>query len=41
MSDLEKRFEETLRGLTQGELPVVHDYNEFVGHADVVRGFHL
>ena len=36
MSD-HSRFEKTLRQLIAGELPVAHDRNEFVGHADVVR----
>ncbi|MBW2384711.1 MAG: hypothetical protein JRG92_13830 [Deltaproteobacteria bacterium] len=32
-----ERFEQTLRALIAGELPVKSDYNEFVGHADAVR----
>ncbi|MDE0910641.1 MAG: hypothetical protein OSB60_09265 [Myxococcota bacterium] len=30
-------FEQTLRKMIAGELPVKWDFNEFVGHADVVR----
>lgn len=30
-------FERTLRALIAGELPIAHGWNEFVGHADVVR----
>lgn len=30
-------FKRTLERLIAGELPVAHDHNEFVGHADVVR----
>lgn len=30
-------FEKTLKQMIAGELPVKWDYNEFVGHADVVR----
>ena len=36
MNDHE-RFEQTLRKLIDGELPVKSEFNEFVGHADVVR----
>jgi hypothetical protein len=32
-----ERFERTLRQLIAGELPIEHDRNEYVGHADVVR----
>jgi hypothetical protein len=35
MSD--ERFAQTLRQLTAGELPIADDFNEFVGHADVLR----
>lgn len=31
------KFEQRLRQLTYGELPIEHDYDEFVGHADVLR----
>lgn len=34
MSDV---FEHTLRRLIAGELPIAHGFNEFVGHADVLR----
>jgi hypothetical protein len=30
-------FDRTLRQLIAGELPIEHDWNEYVGHADVVR----
>lgn len=33
----EKAFENRLRQMIAGELPVAHDFNEFVGHADVLR----
>jgi len=36
-SDDHAAFERVLRGLIQGEVPVAHDFNEFVGHADVCR----
>jgi hypothetical protein len=36
MSDA-ARFEKTLKQMIAGELPVEWDYNEFVGHADVLR----
>ena len=32
----EKLFKQTLERLIAGELPVAHEHNEFVGHADVV-----
>jgi len=31
------QFEKTLRAMIAGELEVEHGYNEFIGHADVVR----
>jgi len=33
----EDRFERTLRQLIAGGLPIKHDFNEYVGHADVLR----
>ncbi|HEM46996.1 MAG TPA: hypothetical protein ENO23_08120, partial [Alphaproteobacteria bacterium] len=33
----EQAFGERLRRMIAGELPVQDDYNEFVGHADVLR----
>jgi hypothetical protein len=35
MSD--ERFEQTLRELIAGERPIANDFNDYVGHADVVR----
>jgi hypothetical protein len=32
-----KEFERVLRGLIAGEVPIDHAFNEFVGHADVLR----
>ncbi len=37
MSQDDEKFERTLRQLIAGELPIEWDFNEFVGHADVVR----
>ena len=32
-----EQFEQTLRKLIAGELTIQSEFNEFVGHADVVR----